>query len=497
MKLVLPLLVLAALARAQDVLFSLPISVDGAVKNLNLHRGETVERAAVAFMELNGLIENGLESERSQNLIQQLAGMLRERAEPPKDVFLTFPLSIDGSVKDIVLYKNEAPVDAVARFLRDTTFSEDVKTEMHPQILELLTQRVREALPKPQITFDVTIDGKAATVEHFEGQDPRASALAFGKQLGITDENFLARLVPQVAGAIQQRLDELVPPPAPRAELFSLPLNVNGAETLLVHYVDSTPAESALVFLQEQGLADAGTVDTYLPQLVAMIDREIAARTARTPLFSVPITIGSISQPLEYFEGDSAEVTAQLFLEKHGLTQDPAYASLLEQLATVVLQQEREAAAAAAVTANEAPLFNVPLNVGGSEISLPFYARQDPASVAADFCTSQLPGADAEATQQCKIVLFQTITGILEKLAAESQPSETVEPQPPAVEEPATPALLVTLDIDLGDGVTALLQYFAGDDADAAARAFCEHNGVDLENVPLLADEIRRQVAKL
>ncbi|OQR85188.1 hypothetical protein THRCLA_10754, partial [Thraustotheca clavata] len=270
------------------------------MKNLELHRGESIENAALSFMETNGLIENGIDSERSQQVIQQLAGMIRERA--PKDVHITLPLTVDGSISDLILYKNEEPHDAVARFLRESTLSEELKTQAHPQILSMLQQRLQEeAAPKqePMFTIDLTIDGQAATVEHYEGQDPLAEAREFARRLEITNEEFLQRLLPQVANMIQTRLEGMAAP----KELFSMPLTVNGQSVVLVHYENSSPTQSAMNFLTQQGLTDTATVDAYLPQLVEMIDREIAQRatpTTREPLFSLPITIGSMSHQLNY-----------------------------------------------------------------------------------------------------------------------------------------------------------------------------------------------------
>ncbi|EQC36319.1 hypothetical protein SDRG_06424 [Saprolegnia diclina VS20] len=493
---------LAAIGAAQDVLVSLPVTVNGATKNLELHRGQTVESAAVSFMELHGLIDNGLESENSQKVVQYLASQLREKA-PKDEVFITMPLTIDGSVADLVLYKNEAPVDAVSRFLRDSALSEDAKTQAHPQILDLLTERVRdEATPAPsqpaaQFVLDLTIDGQATAIAHYAGQDPLVEARAFLAGLGVTDEGYMQNVMPQIAQMLQSRIDELASP----KELFSLPVTLNDQAMLLVHYDNTEPSQSATAFLQKNGLTDTATVNALLPQLVQMITNQLtqqagsvqaeSASPTREPLFSLPITLGSMEQPCNYFEGDSPELTAQLFLETHGLAASAEYASLLSQL-TSLLQERINAIngeRSAAATATTERALTIPINVGGTDVPLSFYPNQDPAVVAAAFCEAQLRAASADDMQACKVVLYQTITGVLDRLEAEAMAQTT----PPSTER----KLLVTLDIDLGEGKSAILLYYAGESTDATVRAFCDANAIDTENIPFLLDELQKQIDAL
>ncbi|OQR90970.1 hypothetical protein THRCLA_09136 [Thraustotheca clavata] len=204
-----------------------------------------------------------------------------------------------------------------------------------------------------------------------------------------------------------------------------------------------------------------------------------------------------MSHQLNYYEGDSPDVTAQLFMEANGLTNDPNYASLVQQLTNLIRQNINDIVQArtAAANADAKPIFNVPVNLGGTDFEIPYFANQDPAVVATNFCDTQMPAISAnmgreaapEELQQCKVFLFQTITGILDKA---QKPNE-------AETQPKEPALLFTLDIDLGDGKNAALPFYEGENDEAVAHSFCQKYNVDVENVPFLVEEIRRQIANL
>ncbi|KDO26090.1 hypothetical protein SPRG_08451 [Saprolegnia parasitica CBS 223.65] len=308
--------------------------------------------------------------------------------------------------------------------------------------------------------------------------DPLVEARTFLAGIGVTDEGFMQNAAPQIAQMIQRRIDELAPP----KELFSLPVTLNDQAMLLVHYENSTPSQSAMAFLTQNGFTDTATVNALLPQLVQMISNKLTP--PREPLFSLPISLGSMEQPCNYFEGDSPEVTAQLFLETHGLATGANYASLLSQLTSLL--QERinaiNAERAAAATATTEPPLTIPINVGGTEVPLSFYPNQDPAV---------LPTASADDMQACKVVLYQTITGVLDRLEAEAM-AATTPPTPPTERK-----LLVTLDIDLGEGKSAILLYYAGESTEATVRAFCDANAIDTENIPFLLDELQKQIDAL
>ncbi|ETW01600.1 hypothetical protein H310_06240 [Aphanomyces invadans] len=445
-----------------EVLVSLPVNIDGSLKNLQLLRGESVERAALSFMEMNGLVADGVESQRSQEYIAQLASMLREKVAeqqpvPSKEIVVTIPLTINGVDTALTLFREEPHNDAVSRFLRDAPLTEDDKVQVAPQLLQLLQTKVAELnapTEEPQFSFTITIDGQPSVVQHFEGSDPLVEARAFAARLGITNENFLARLLPQVASEIQKRIDEIHPPPPTMTEHFSVPLTVNNQAVVLL---------------------------------------------------SLPITIGDQVHPLDYYEGDSPDLTAQLFLEAHGLTNNPNYAAFVQDLSLSIrrglqdLQQQQ-----AASTSPKEPLFQLPITLGQKTYDLSYYDQENPGAVANEFCTSKIHDLSTslgravtdEELQQCKVYIYQTITRVVDELAA-STASESVQQPAAVVEAPVQKRHLFTLDIDLGEGKNAGLPYHEGDDAAAVATQFCERNNVELENVPMLVEAIHKQVAKL
>ncbi|RHY42436.1 hypothetical protein DYB34_005895 [Aphanomyces astaci] len=525
MKLTLLVSTLAASLCAGEVLVSLPVNVDGNLKNLQLLRGETFERAALSFMELNGLVADGVESQRSQDVIAQLASMLREKVTeqqpaPPKEIVVTVPLTIDGVESSLTLFRDEPISDAVSRFLRDSALTEEFKLEAAPQLLQVLANKVAELnapAQEPQFSFDISIDGQSAVVQHFQGADPLVEAREFAARVGVTDETFLGQLLPTVAKEIQKRIDELTQPQTTpsQTELFSVPLTVNNQAVVLVHYEGWTPTQSALSFLNQNGITDPNTVNEYLPQLIEVLDNQVrqladaqaaavpqqatAAAPTRSPLLSVPITIGDQVHQLTYYQGDSLDLTAQLFLEAHGLTNNPNYAAFVTELSLTLRKGIQELDQQMAVnTSPKEPLFQLPITLGGATYDLAYYDHENPGAVATEFCTSKIPALTAsfgravtdDEVQQCKVYIFQTITRVVDELAAQSVQSPV---QVPVEKAP----LLFTLDIDLGEGRNAALPFHDGDNAVDVANQFCERNNVDVENVPMLVEEIRKQVAKV
>ncbi|KAG9415028.1 hypothetical protein AC1031_008452 [Aphanomyces cochlioides] len=688
---------------AAEVLVSLPINVDGSLKNLELMRGQTFERAALSFMEMNGLISDGVESQRSQEIISQLAGMLRENTAQQREIIVSVPLTIDGVEQALTLYRDESTPDAVARFLRDAAMTEDAKLQAHPQLLELLNYKLTElnadtqqqevivsmpltlagvestltlyrgetvddavtrflrdfplsdadkAQARPQLAqlltnkvaesssqqepppqevlvsipltlggvestltlsrgqsvidaverflggfsiadadrnqvrgelqqllsnkvaelnsareailtipltiagadlrltlfegeqpsdaitrfldearlspdaraqarpqldqlistrlaelrqtrqepvfeFDLTIDGRATTVRHFEGVDPLVEARAFAASLGITNEDVLTRFLPQVASEIQKRIDGLSTQAEAKKELFSIPLTVNNQAVVLVHYQGMTPTESAVNFLQQNGITDANVVDSYLPQIVELINSRLGQEETRKPLVSFPITIGDREQTCNYFEGDSPEVTAQLFLEANGLTNNPNYAAFVQEISLRIRKGVEEIQAAAAAAKPREPLFTLPMKLGDETFDIAYHKDEDPAAIATEFCTSKMTALSsamgrtvaAEEMQQCKVVVFQTLTRALDEMEAKAV-------VPPQVASTEAKELLFTLDIDLGEGKNAALPYYAGDDEVDVATQFCVRNNVDEEAVPVLIEAIRNQLAQ-
>ncbi|KAF0685607.1 Aste57867_22536 [Aphanomyces stellatus] len=502
------LLLLSSSLAAAEVLLSVPIQINGNAMNLEFSRGQTYERAALSFMESHNLLGDGIESASSQTVLAQLASVLRER-DVPKQIIVNVPVTIENTEATLTLFQDEAVEDAVLRFLQNVPLTEDDKVQAHPQLLEILRAKVAEATAprEPLFTLELTFDDQPVAVQHFDGADPFVEARAFAASLGITNEGVLENVVPAVAAAIQKRIDDLR---VPNKELVSVPLTVNDQTVMLVHFEGSTPTQSAMTFLQQNGITDAATINAYLPTLVELIDNQVALRAQeatqetspprREPMVSFPLSVNGVDQVCEYFEGDSPDVTSQLFLEAHGMTNDPNYAAYVEKISNLIRQRANDVLAAKAAATPREPLFTLPLLLANQNFDLAYFAEDDPAAVATQFCNAQINalavGLDHKITnadlEQCKVYLFQTITKILDQSATE----QVVETAPTQAEAP-THALLFTLDIDLGDGKSVALPFHQGDDAVLVATQFCERNGIDADNVQLLVDEIGNQLATL
>ncbi|TYZ64905.1 hypothetical protein PybrP1_001128 [[Pythium] brassicae (nom. inval.)] len=546
----------AAGSGASDVLVTMSVDVDGSFRNLQLLRGESVEAAAASFARSNGLVENRDDAAVRQ-VIDQLSGMLKGRMaelQATQTVQLALPLTVDGYSGELKKYESESIDAAVERFLYDTGLNMDAMRELYPQLVAIVEQKLAELQPprKELFSFEITIDGASAVVRHFEGGSPVEEAMHTLRTMNIREGEQMDRLVPQLANEITRQLAAAAeetrsePPhsepqrsPAP-TELFSIPLTINSQAAVLVHLDGMTARETALRFLNENGITDPADVGRYLPQLVDIVDArmseylrdEAAAQVAdvapapapapsRRLLLTLPVNLGdNRSANLEYYEGDSVERTVELFLAAVGLAESPSFSDSVAQLAGVVRQrlaaqqqedeqqaleaqrrqqqQQRELelqqqqAQAPATAPQAAPLVSLPVTLSGLVYTLEYFKGQDVGLVANAFCVEkhELVRAelglsfDGDQLQECKRVL---VTTLRERLAAGRQPA------PPAS---GRGDLLFTLDIDDGEGGSYQLPFHRNDDVRAVATAFCEQHGLDLSNVPALEHGIQSQLAQ-
>lgn len=389
---------------AADVLITMPITIDGSMKNLQLLRGESYEDAAVSFARHHGLMDDQ-DQARVQGVISQLSTLLKDRMEeiqrPQPVVQFTIPLTIDGQTTELTKYVAESAESAVERYLKESPYAADAQRELYPQLLGLVNQKLESLSPpkKEMFAFTLTIDGKEATARHFEGGNVMDEALETLRSIGVNTAEpnaFVNEIAPQIANELQKRINALSQPQAETStpaqaeperrqptqrELFSIPLTLNDQNALLVHYEGRTARESALQFLSTNGVSDANIINEFLPQLVQLIDnkmaemlnaeameREKAAQQAqasmqpasseqvRNLLLSVPINVGENQVNLQYYEGDSIERTVELFLQQVGLEGDPSYEQNRQQLVNLVQTrvQEQQQQAAAAPTQAEA-----------------------------------------------------------------------------------------------------------------------------------------------
>lgn len=555
-------------ATGSDVLVTMPINIDGSLKDLQLLRGESFEAAATSFARTNGLMDIQ-DDNRVREVIGQLSGLLKDKmAEiqasappPPADmpsVQLSFPLTVDTYSGEVRKHEGETVDACVERFLYETGFNMDVMRELFPQVVAIVNQKLAELQParKEVLSFELTIDGTPAVVRHFEDGNPMEEAILTLRSININDGELMDRLGPQIANEITRQINDQDAAAAQQQqqqqqpkELFSVPLTINNQATVLVHVEGQTTRESAMRFLNSNGITDPETIGSYLPQLVEILDermseylRDEAAAApmasepvAQTPLapveplarkllLTLPINLGdNRSANLEYYEGDSVERTVELFLQNVGLTDSPSFSESLAQLTDVVhqrltaLQQEQQLAqqqheqqlaqeqAQASQATRAAPLISLPVTLSGQVYDLEYFEGQEVGYVANTFCVEKHEIVRAELgvefdgnqLQECKNVLVNTINKMLTQRAQEQQQAqeqEQAQAQPEAVN--AQGDLLFTLDIDDGEGGTFQLPFYRNDDVRATATAFCQKYALDMSNVPALMEGIQAQLAQ-
>ncbi|KAG6609817.1 uncharacterized protein IUM83_00377 [Phytophthora cinnamomi] len=403
---------LATAARAQqqasgaDVLITMPVAIDGSLRNLQLLKGESFEDAAVSFARSNGLMA-ATDDAQVRAVIDQLSGLLKDKMQeveaqqqppPPQQervpsVQLSIPLTIDGYTGDLLKYETETPEASVERFLYASGFSMDVMREVYPQLVALVNRKLEELQPprKELFAFALSLDGREITVRHFEGGSPMDEAVETLRAIGVGDGEFMDRVAPQIANQIVNEIngrqaaepvEEQVQPqqveqpatpqqPPQRRELFSEPLTLNNQPAIMIHYEGSTARETAVRFLGENGIADDATIESLMPQLIGIVDARMAAileqeaqaaraqaevqaqaaaehaaeqpQQPRQPLVTVPINLDEQRQAnLEYFEGDDVEATVQRFLVAVGLGETERFNDNVVQLSALVRERVAE-----------------------------------------------------------------------------------------------------------------------------------------------------------
>lgn len=583
----------AASGSGSDVLFTLPINVDGSMKDLSLMRGESYEDAAMSFARTNGLT-NQQDSDRMRQIVDQLSELLKEkmdelRAQTPEQplpaaaphvstpsVQFTIPLNIDNYSSELTKFEGETVDAAVERFLYATDFNMDAMRELYPQLVQLANQKLNDLQParRELFSFDLTIDGKPATVRHFEGGSPMEEAIATLRSIDINEGEMMDRLAPQIANEIASQLNgppsqstsmqdqELQQPPQrpPPRELFSIPLTLNDQAAVLVHVEGLTPRETAIRFLNDNGVTDPEIMGSYLPQLEPIIDarmseylrEEAATVTApapvRAPLLKLPVDLGdNRSVDLEYYEGDSVERTVEMFLHNVGIGSGPTFKEYVVQLSEVVdqrvaaLQQQQQqqellrqqqhqqqqdelvrqqqelqrqqqlATASAQAHANRPdPLLSLSITLSNKVFDLEYFDGQEPAYVANTFCVEKHEIVRAELGVQftgnqlveCKSVLVEKINSMLaqkRQQQAEAQAEAQTQTQGAAVAQAAAESrgeMLFSLDIDDGEGGSYQLPFYRNDNIQDTATAFCQKHNLELSNVPLLVDAMQAQLAQ-
>ncbi|KAF1335332.1 hypothetical protein FI667_g1120, partial [Globisporangium splendens] len=541
---------------ASDVPFTTSINVDGSMKDLSLMHGESFEDAARS----NGFLN--LPDERVRQVIDQLSGILKDKMEelntqnaakqPPQpqtrstqpSVQISIPLTIDNYSGELTKLEGETVDAAVERFLYATGFSMETMRNLYPQLANLLNQKLSELQParKELFSFDLTIDGRPATVRHFEGGNPVEEAIATLRSIDISEGEMVDCLMPQLANEISRQINEVASPsqsttateaqnqPAasPPKELFSIPLTIDNQAVVLVHLEGATTRETAIRFLSDNGITD--------PEV----------------LVTIPINLGdNRSANLECYEGDSIERTVELFLDNVGLENDGSFNDNVAQLSGLVRQrlaamreqeqqrqQQQDALArkqkelqhqqqANAQASRPEPLLSLPVTLSNQVFTLECFESQEPAYVANTFCVEKHEIVRTELGVQftgdqlleCKNVLVDTIMRLAtqkrqqqRQLQQEQQQREQDQQARMQVQERAQSqqeeqerarattaargGVLFTLDIDDGEGGSLQLVFHRNDNVQDAATAFCQRHNLDKSNVPLLVNAIQANLAQ-
>ncbi|KAL3673681.1 hypothetical protein V7S43_001379 [Phytophthora oleae] len=450
------LLLLPALALAQqqignDVLITMPVNIDGSLRNLQLLKGESFEDAAVSFARSHGLLI-ATDDTQVRAVIDQLSGLLKDKmqeveaaqsSQQTKEVMpsvqLSMPLTIDGYTGDLIKYETETPEAAVERFLYASGFSMDVMREVYPQLVALVNRKLEELQPpkKEEFAFSLSLDGREITVRHFEGGIPMDEAVETLRGIGVNDGEFMDKVAPQIANQIvneinnrqeaapstvaESQVEEPVHEPPQRRELFSEPLTLNNEPAIMVHFEGSTARETAVRFLSENGVTDDATIESLMPQLIGIVDARMAAlldleaqaqaqaapaelqEQVRQPLVTVPINLDEQRQAnMEYFEGEDVEATVQRFLVGVGLGESEGFSNNVVQLSALLREriaaiqpqpeasvQPQEATEQATQPTRPEPLFSIPVTLSGRVYDLEYFQGQEPYYAANSFCVEK------------------------------------------------------------------------------------------------------------
>ncbi|KAK1948350.1 hypothetical protein P3T76_000640 [Phytophthora citrophthora] len=447
--LLLPALALAQQQTGNDVLITMPVTIDGSLRNLQLLKGESFEDAAVSFARSHGLL-TATDDTQVRAVIDQLSGLLKDKMqevetaqsnqqikEAMPSAQLSMPLTIDGYTADLIKYETETPEAAVERFLYASGFSMDVMREVYPQLVALVNRKLQDLQPpkKEEFAFSLSLDGREITVRHFEGGIPMDEAVETLRGIGVQDGEFMDKVAPQIANQIvneinnrqevapstvaQPQVEEPVHEPPQRRELFSESLTLNNEPAIMVHYEGSTARETAVRFLSENGVTDDATIESLMPQLIGIVDARVTAlldleaqiqaqsapaelqKQERKPLVTVPINLDENRQAnMEYFEGEDVEATVQRFLVGVGLGEGEGFnnnvvqlsALLRERIAAIQPQeapvQPQETEQAAQPTRPQ-PLFSIPVTLSGRVYDLEYFEGQEPYYAANSFCVEK------------------------------------------------------------------------------------------------------------
>ncbi|GLD91588.1 hypothetical protein PINS_up000121 [Pythium insidiosum] len=490
----------AALAAEPTVQLTMPLTINDFTTELKKYESETVEAAVERF-----LFSGGYSMEAMRELYPQLTALVNEKMAslaPPRKELFSFSLTIDQQQAIARHFEGGEPAQEAAETLRSIGITDaDTVRRLAPQIANEILKRIAglgvpapaqepvapaapmqppAAPPKELFSMSLTVNNKALVLVHSEGLTARDSAVRFLRENGLTNEQTVNELLPQLVQIIENKMNERL----------------------------QQEAES-------RAIAEA--------EAAARREAEEAARraAARVPLMRLPISLGNDQQAiLEYFEGDDVEQTVHRFLSQIGLERGPVYDQNAVQLVNYIRQQLAPAATPQQQpeAPPQEPFVSFPVTLGTTAFTLEYFAGQEPGQVANTFCVEKYEQVrneqglqfDTNQLNECKNVLENSLRNLIAQKQQQQQqqeeqqretreePSSQQQQQPDARVAPpkSRGELLMTLDIELNDGSVPLAVH-QNDDLEQIAREFCETHRVGLENVPTLVDAIRSGLAEL
>ncbi|GMI36505.1 hypothetical protein TeGR_g14974 [Tetraparma gracilis] len=300
-------------------------------------------------------------------------------------------------------------------------------------------------------------------------------------------------------------LAALLLPLAAAQQLLSVPLVVDGRDLALTLNQGENVLQAAARTVESYQLGDVfgpdGQVSELTRQLAAVLEQQIPKEPQRNVVFTTVVEINNQKMELGVAEGEDALTATTFFCRQLDLNEANMGVCLQGLVSTVEqrmvsFMQERQRQQAAA----QAPLFELPMQVGDRVLPLAFTLSEHPRDTAARFCDAEwgyistvLRAEDASAPvdkELCGATLFSLVVGVVDELlgserglalAAEQRAFKIdVELTP----EPGTPARQQTIDLNV----------FPGQTPDVAVDNFLRRTGIGQAARPQLVELVASQM---
>ena len=220
--------------QSPDLIFDIPIEVDGEVKRLKLHRGDVLGDRVKAFAAEHGLAdevagkmleavaeriratqeaERAAEARRAQ--VQQQQQQQQQQQRPAQPLY-EFPIEVDGTVFPLRLYEGDVLKSAVEAFVAQHGFDVSTVPVLVDQVAARLTppqqQQQQQQVPRePLLSLAVALDNPnpdtapLPPIDLYQGESPQAVAEAYCQRHGLD----VAAVAPQLAQVLAARLEQM------------------------------------------------------------------------------------------------------------------------------------------------------------------------------------------------------------------------------------------------------------------------------------------------